>query len=108
MTDYGFGSDGLKKVELKSSRKPVKADELEKAVKTGEELGFVDRAPTKSKPTSSVSAVETSTSGRRRRVSEPQGKVLVTGPERVLQQFRDLCDDRGLPYWKVLEELLGE
>ncbi|WP_162559573.1 hypothetical protein [Tritonibacter mobilis] len=109
MTDYGFGSNGVPKVELKSTRKPVEPDKIQRAVEEGEELGFVPRSP--SKKTTKRQSSDTApvpTSGRRRKKTEPQGKILITGPERVMQRFRDLCDDRDLPYWKVLEELLSE
>tara|TARA_R110000868_G_scaffold137971_1_gene351699 strand:- start:58 stop:294 length:237 start_codon:yes stop_codon:yes gene_type:complete len=67
------------------------------AVKAGQGQGFVSRQ------------VQTDTPRRKPgpRRTEPQDKLMVTGPKRVLDRIREKADDMGgVPYWKALEALL--
>lgn len=100
MTGYGFEDENdhelpdLPKLPKKAGR--VSNERLKSVVKAGEELGFVPRNP--------------SVTNRSRKAvnKEPQGKILVTGPERVLSALRDLSISKDQPYWKVIEELISE
>ena len=96
MTDYGFKSDDVPKVVLRTNKKEVQPKDLKNAVETGKELGFISRSTT---PT---------VHNRRRRATEPQGKILITGPERVLEKFRALSDEQGVPYWRIIKHLMDE
>lgn len=41
--------------------------------------------------------------------TEPQGKLTLTGPTRVLDDLQAYCDELGgVPYWKAIETLLGK
>lgn len=69
------------------------------AVRAGQEQGFVPRQ---------VAADSSKRKPGPRRV-EPQDKVMVTGPKRVLDRLRARADAMGgVPYWQAIEALLGE
>lgn len=94
---YGFG-DGIELPKPKSSRKvgprpAVDIGAFEQAVQAGSDLGFVNREPsTHLKP------------GPKRR--EPQDKVSIPGPKRVIDEFRNFCRARDITLWQGLEMLL--
>lgn len=94
---YGF-SGGIELPKTTKSPKPrpkVDGSSLTKAVKAGADLGFVSREPnTRLKP------------GPKRK--EPQDKVSIPGPKRVVDDFRNFCSFRNLTLWQGLELLLEE
>jgi hypothetical protein len=96
MSKYGFGSGGIELPKTSAPAKPrlkVAEESVEKAVQAGSELGFVSREPsTRLKP------------GPKR--TEPQGKVSIPGPKRVVDDFRNFCRMRNLTLWQGLEYLL--
>ncbi|MDU9007007.1 hypothetical protein [Sedimentitalea todarodis] len=97
MSKYGFGGGiELPKPSGPSKTRPkVEPDSVEKAVEAGKSLGFVSReAFTRLKP------------GPKRK--EPQDKVSIPGPKRVVDQFRAFCRERNLTLWQGLELLLSE
>lgn len=98
MSGYGFDDDDIHVplVNLEPSKANTSAP-LGAAKKAGKELGFVDRSPSNTKP---------KMRGARRAKSEPQGKILITGPERVLEKLRRYSDEENIPYWLALEKLL--
>ncbi|MBI6631004.1 hypothetical protein [Pontibaca salina] len=95
MSKYGFGG-GIelpKTTEPRKQRPKIEHSSVEKAVQAGSELGFVARdSSPRLKP------------GPKRR--EPQGKVSIPGPKRVVDRFRDFCRTRDLTLWQGLELLL--
>ena len=97
MSKYGFdgGIDLPNPSESSKTRPKAEPGSVEKAVEAGKSLGFVSRdASTRLKP------------GPKRR--EPQDKVSVPGPKRVVDKFRAFCQDRDLTLWQGLELLLSE
>lgn len=95
MTKYGFGGGiELPKTTPKAKPRPqIEAENVEKAVEAGSQLGFISREPSsRLKP------------GPRR--TEPQDKVSIPGPKRVVDDFRNLCRERNLTLWQGLEYLL--
>lgn len=94
---YGF-SGGIDLPKTTPSPKPrsnVDSSSLNDAVKAGADLGFVSREPMKRlKP------------GPKRK--EPQDKVSIPGPKRVVEDFRVFCSSRSLTLWQGLELLLDE
>lgn len=97
MSRYGFGG-GIelpKKTTPDKPRPKVAVENVEKAVQAGSELGFVSREPsTRLKP------------GPKR--TEPQDKVSIPGPKRVVNDFRKFCRARNLTLWQGLEYLLSQ
>ena len=93
---YGFNSG----IELPSQsrtaeRDPLDLAALKEAVRAGNELGFVDRdPPARRKP------------GPKR--TEPQEKVSIPGPKRVIDKYRDFCIEQDVTLWRGLEILLSE
>lgn len=77
------------------------------AVRAGQQLGFVPREPV-AQPASAMPETPTARERRGgRRKTEPQGKLLIAGPERVMEAFRLYCDERDIAsYWAALEDLL--
>lgn len=92
---YGFdtAAEPITLPKPKKRTEATKADTLA-AAEAGKALGFVPRdTERKRKP------------GPKR--VEPQSKISLTGPERVLSRFQDFCDrEGGLAYWQGVEELL--
>ena len=77
------------------SRPKVDQIALSEAVKAGSDLGFVGREPsTRLKP------------GPKRK--EPQDKVSIPGPKRVVDDFRAFCIGHDLTLWQGLELLLSQ
>lgn len=96
MSKYGFGGG----IELPGTTEPttprpkIELATIEKAVQAGSELGFVSREPsTRLKP------------GPKRR--EPQDKVSIPGPKRIVDEFRAYCRHHNLTLWEGLERLLA-
>lgn len=97
MSKYGFGGGLDLPPPSRSSRARanVEPDSLEKAVEAGKSLGFVCReGSTRLKP------------GPKRK--EPQDKVSIPGPKRVVDEFRAFCQEGNLTLWQGLELLLLE
>lgn len=96
MTKYGFGG-GIELPKTTNPPKPrpqIEAESVEKAVQAGSQLGFVNREPTtRLKP------------GPRR--TEPQDKVSIPGPKRIVDEFRNFCRSNDLTLWQGLEYLLN-
>jgi hypothetical protein len=96
MSKYGFGSGGIELPKTSTPDKPrpkIAAENVEKAVQAGSELGFVSREPSnRLRP------------GPKR--TEPQDKVSIPGPKRVVDDFRNFCRTRNLTLWQGLEYLL--
>jgi hypothetical protein len=96
MSKYGFGGGGIElpKQDAASQVRPkIEPQVIEKAVQAGSELGFVNREPsTRLKP------------GPKRR--EPQDKVSIPGPKRVVDAFRAYCQHRNITLWEGLEQLM--
>lgn len=92
---YGFsGGIDLPKTTPKPKLRPqVDSNSLSEAVKAGADLGFVSREPSaRLKP------------GPKRK--EPQDKVSIPGPKRVVDDFRAYCRAHNLTLWEGLERLL--
>ena len=91
---YGFGGGlDLPMADLPKSRAVPDKAVLDEAVAAGTALGFVSREPIiKRKP------------GPKRK--EPQDKVSIPGPKRVIDAFRAYCATRDVTLWEGLEELL--
>lgn len=91
---YGFGGGiELPKVEISKPRTIPDQGEVRQAVEAGTALGFVSReSTTKRKP------------GPKR--TEPQDKVSIPGPKRVVDQFRAFCTDQNVTLWEGLDMLL--
>lgn len=98
---YGFGDDNTTQIKLpppkQAKPKPTPAAVAD-AARAGEGLGFVPREP-QSSPAAPVGR-------RRKKETEPQDKIFISGPARVIQAFRDHADAAGLTYWEALERLL--
>lgn len=93
---YGFGGGiQLPKQTAAPPQRPQEHPDLSKALKAGNDLGFVSREPsTRRKP------------GPKR--TEPQDKVSIPGPKRVIDRYRAFCNDRNLTLWQGLDALLNE
>ncbi|MDD7973585.1 hypothetical protein, partial [Roseinatronobacter alkalisoli] len=91
---YGFGGGiELPKVETRNPRMVPDQGVLNDAVTAGSALGFVSREPAaKRKP------------GPKRR--EPQDKVSIPGPKRVIDEFRAFCTEQNVTLWEGLNMLL--
>ena len=93
---YGFsGTINLPTEGEPTHRAPVDRTVLKEAIRAGNELGFVDRDPSaRRKP------------GPKR--TEPQDKVSIPGPKRIIDRYRDFCIERDVTLWRGLELLLSE
>ncbi|MGE4409616.1 MAG: hypothetical protein AB7D33_03485 [Sphingobium sp.] len=107
MTKYGFPSDDeieTPPISLPSPKAKTAKPEpqlLEEAVKAGREMGFVPREP------ESKANAQVRRAGRRK--TEPQDKILIAGPARVIEEFRSFCDEQNMPsYWLALETLMKQ
>lgn len=99
MSNYGFEDEDdfvPPRLPKRQNRAPKSA--IQTAVKAGNDMGFVPRESATRK------AVEVK--DRRSINREPQGKILITGPERVLEKLRKISIDTNEPYWRVLEKLI--
>lgn len=95
MSKYGFsgGIDLPQTTPERQPRRKVEAEALDQAVQAGNKMGFVSREP-----------VQRLKPGPKRR--EPQDKVSIPGPKRVIDDFRTFCRARDLTLWQGLELLL--
>lgn len=97
MSKYGFGG-GIelpKPTEPSEDRPKAEPSAIGRAVEAGKSLGFISReASARLKP------------GPKRK--EPQGKVSIPGPKRVVDEFRAFCVERDLTLWQGLELLLSK
>lgn len=95
MNKYGF-EGGIELPKTSASAKPrpkIEAQNVEKAVQAGSALGFVSREPSaRLKPGP--------------KPKEPQGKVSIPGPKRVVDEFRSFCRANDMTLWQGLEYLL--
>ena len=93
---YGFnGTIDLPTQGEPAHRVPVDHTVLKEAVKAGNELGFVARdLPVRRKP------------GPKR--IEPQDKVSIPGPKRIIDRYREFCIEQDVTLWRGLELLLDE
>lgn len=93
---YGFGGGiQLPKVESSTPRAQQKSPDLSRALKAGNDLGFVSREPiSRRKP------------GPKR--MEAQDKVSIPGPKRIIDRYRTYCAEHNLTLWQGLEELLNK
>jgi len=94
---YGFsgGIDLPKTISSPKPRPKVDGSSLNDAVRAGADLGFVSREPTiRLKP------------GPKRK--EPQDKISIPGPKRIVDDFRAFCLTRDVTLWQGLELLLEE
>lgn len=93
---YGFGG-GIELPKSTPEAKPrpkIERNALDQAVQAGNEMGFVSREPVaRMKP------------GPKRK--EPQDKVSIPGPKRVIDDFRNFCRERDMTLWQGLELLLA-
>lgn len=97
MSKYGFsGGIELPKTSKASRTRPrIDPDSVEKAIEAGKSLGFINReGSARLKP------------GPKRK--EPQDKVSIPGPKRVVDDFRTFCREHDLTLWQGLELLLSE
>ena len=95
MSKYGFGGGIDLPTPKPDAPKPsVSRQAVEQAVEAGNALGFVSRDPdARLKP------------GPKRK--EPQDKVSVPGPKRVIDEFRAFCRTNNVTLWQGLELLLA-
>lgn len=100
MSDYGFDEtdETFTPPKLPKRTSNTSKQNVQTAVKAGQEIGFIPR------DTASVGTHEPK--DRRQLNKEPQGKILITGPERILAQLRTISIETNQPYWKVVETLL--
>ena len=100
MSRFGFEEKPLELPELKTAveRNPD-GKLIAEVARAGRDLGFV---PRDSKP----SAGKAPRARRRRR--EKRSNILIHGPERVLDRFRDFADAEDLSYWEAIERLLDQ
>lgn len=91
---YGFGGGiELPKADTPKPRAVPDQNAVNEAVEAGTALGFISREPaTKRKP------------GPKR--SEPQDKVSIPGPKRVIDTFRAFCTEQNVTLWEGLDILL--
>ena len=109
MSDYGFGkkSDASAPDLSRLPRGPVAVDPVleAKALRRGEDLGFVNREP------GVVESVAFETEGpvRRRRGAVPSKSVFIKGPTPIIDWFIEFSNAGGHDaYWKALEVLKNE
>ena len=95
--NYGFAkSDNTIRLPPKGDTKIETRTNIEQIARAGQALGFVSREKTAGRKP-----------GPKR--TEPQGKLTLTGPKRVLERLQARCDVMGnVPYWKAIEHLLDE
>ena len=104
-------SEPLSSLPLRpTKRAPIDPSLAQVAAERGRAAGFVPRDGAASVPHAENSAEPVSTSGRRRPGRprrEPQTRVSLAGPVRVIERFQDYCLKNGdVTYWQGLEQLL--
>lgn len=96
MSKYGFEGGGIElpKPSAPSTPRPkIEPEAVERAVQAGSDIGFVNREPSnRLRP------------GPKR--SEPQDKVSIPGPKRVIDDFRNYCRMHNLTLWQGLDHLM--
>jgi len=92
---YGFEkNDDAIKLPSTKKKPATNSKSIDAAAEAGKVLGFVQRDGKVGRK-----------SGPKR--TEPQGKVTVTGPQRVISRLQRYCDARGgVAYWQAVESLL--
>lgn len=96
MSNYGFGNSIRLPEKPEPQKKKQTTMDVQRVAERGHELGFISREL-----------------GNRRKPgpkkTEPQSKLTVTGPKRVLDHFLARCDSLGeVAYWQCIEHLLDE
>ncbi len=104
MSKYGFGEEEIAPIALPKARRQSSRPEPEAvraSVEEGRALGFV---PREGAPEPAARA------GRKpgRRKGEPKTQILISGPTRVLDAFRDYCEAEEVAYWEAIERWLGD
>jgi len=92
-----------KKSALLSKKKP--AVSIEKTDQIAKNLGFSSRENTHFADSETTQGCKTRRKPGRKRI-EPQGRVLISGPERVLERFKAQSEARGITYWEYIEMLM--
>lgn len=94
---YGFDTnEEAIKLPVKTKKLVAKPASIAEAAEAGKVLGFVQRDGQIGRK-----------SGPKR--TEPQGKVTLTGPQRVISRLQRYCDEQGgVAYWKALEQLMDD
>jgi len=104
MSKYGFGDDeDIAPIALPKARRQSPKPEpaaVRASVEEGRSLGFVPREGT---------AQPAPRAGRKpgRRKGEPKTQILISGPARVIDAFRDYCEADELTYWEAIERWLS-
>ena len=103
---YGFTKDDdalaiptnavkLPPVRQKPAENPAAASTMAHVLQAGAELGFVSR----------------DTTDRRRpgpKRKEPQDRISIAGPKRILDHLKAYCDREGVSYCEAIETLLNK
>lgn len=92
---YGFNTP-IETVKLPKQSAPQKAEKVDLAsvLQAGSALGFVSREATTRRKT-----------GPKR--VEPQDKMTIAGPKRIIDRLKSYCDrEGGIPYHAAIEALL--
>lgn len=100
MSRFGFDDKPIKLPDLKTAvtRNPD-GELIAEVARAGRDLGFVSRE-------SKASTGKAPRARRRRR--EKRSNLLIHGPERVLERFRNYADAEDLSYWEAIERLLDQ
>ncbi len=105
---FGFEDQDVSLVDVSGLEKSVSRDTQSSGISAdikedSENLGFTDRSPKKASGTNSI----TKRKPGRKPPSEPRIPVMVSGPESVIQRFKQYCEQNGnLPYWEGLKRLM--
>lgn len=93
--NYGFdNNEDAIKLPVTKKKLVTKPQAIEAAAEAGKILGFVPRDGKAGRK-----------SGPKR--TEPQGKVTLTGPQRVISRLQRYCDAQGsVAYWQAVEQLM--
>lgn len=104
MGKFGFKNDdepsvdisGLRKTKTERQRKKISED-----VKSDlNRLGYVDRSP-------KASVKISKRKPGRKPPTEPKRQLMISGPESVIEAFKEYCENNGnIPYWEGLKELM--
>lgn len=106
MGKFGFDNNdepsvdisGLRKKNTDRPRKKVMED-----VKSDlNALGYVDRSP-------KASVKKTKRKPGRKPPSEPKRQIMISGPEGVIEGFKEYCEQNGnIPYWRGIQILMED
>ncbi|RAH96059.1 hypothetical protein DLJ53_33465 [Acuticoccus sediminis] len=104
MSKYGFGDEEVEPIALpkvrRQSPKP-QPEAVRASVEEGRALGFVPREVTAEPPSRPARKP-----GRRK--GEPKSQILISGPARVIDAFRDHCEAGEITYWEAIERWLAD